>query len=315
MKNYFIVLSVFFFSVVCCSAQTAQGGSSSSSSSVGYLCNKPLPYMPVRLDVLFIGNSFSIDTNEAMPSILNSLGMSMVDIYVLYRPGCSLKQHYENLKSNEKVYELYRYNRDGSKKLEKAISLREAMRRFPYDVVVFQQYSLESGNYSSYEPYLSKLIQAYSILTISPRTTYAFNETWAYSSKHKNIGRYKDQANMYRSICNAVKEMKARSGIDIIIPCGTAVQNARRVKALATDNEFTRDNQHIDLTMGRYLLACTFFESVIGPCYSRSIRDDLSIIGKNGSKGQVNNTNRRLLQNCARLAVANNFNVSEFTGE
>lgn len=315
MKNLFIVLSVFFCSVVCSSAQTAKNVTSSSASSVGYLCNKPLPYMPSRLDVLFIGNSFSIDTNEAMPSILNSLGLSTVNIYVLYRPGCSLKQHYENLKTNEKVYEMYRYNRSGVKKIEKAISLRDGMRRFPYDVVVFQQYSLESGVYSTYEPYLSKLVQAYSILTISPRTTYAFNETWAYSSKHKNISKYKTPANMYRSICNAVREMKARSGIDIIIPCGTAVQNARSVKALATENEFTRDNQHIDLTMGRYLLACTFFESVIGPCYSRSIRDDFSIIGKNGSKGQVNNTNRRLLQNCARLAVANNFNVSEFAGD
>ena len=109
--------------------------------------------------------------------------------------------------------------------------------------------------------------------------------------------------------------MKAASGIDVIIPCGTAVQNARNIPSLVTDNEFTRDNQHIDYYMGRYLLACTFYEAIIAPCLGRNIRDDYTTYGKNGTTNQVNNTNRRLLQNCARLAVANNFEVSEFIGE
>ena len=48
---------------------------------------------------------------------------------------------------------------------------------------------------------------------------------------------------------------------------------------------------------------------------SRSIRDDLSIIGKSSDANQVNNANRRILQNCARLAVANQNEVSEWAGE
>jgi hypothetical protein len=283
-----------------------------ATTNCGYLCNPPLPYLPPKLDILFIGNSFAIDTSTALPEILNCMGLTNINVYVLYKGGCSMKEHYNYYKNSDKVYEFYQYNIRGETKLESATSINNVMSRYPYDIVVFQQYSLESGDYTSYEPYLSKLIQAFNINKISPRTTFAFNQTWAYSSKHKNISKYKTPMNMYNKICESVKKMKAASGIDVIIPCGTAVQNARANSSLVTDNEFTRDNQHIDLYMGRYLLACTFFEAIIAPCTGRNLRDDYTVYGKPGVSTQVNNSNRRLLQNCARLAVANNFEVSEF---
>lgn len=285
------------------------------AANCGYLCNTPLPYLPAKLDILFIGNSFAIDTSTALPEIFNCLGLSNVNVYVLYKGGCSMKEHYNYYKNGEKVYELWQYNIRGEQKLESATSISNVMSRFPYDVVIFQQYSLDSGDYSSYEPYLSKIIQAYNINKIGSRTTFAFNQTWSYSSKHKNITKYKNPENMYKKICESVKRMKSASGIDIVIPCGTAVQNARKVPSLVSDNEFTRDNQHIDYYMGRYLLACTFFEAIIAPCTGRNLRDDFTIYGKSNTNNQVNNSNRRILQNCARLAVANNFEVSEFVGE
>lgn len=292
-------------------AQTAP----QASPTCGYLCNPPLPYMPSKLDILFIGNSYSIDTSTALPEIFNSIGIRNVNVYVLYKGGCSMKQHYNYYKSGEKVYELHLFNYQGEQLLDKAISINEVMRKVGYDIVVFQQYSLESGDYSTYEPYLSKLIQAYNITKISPRTTYAFNETWAYSSKNKNIAKYKTPQNMWKSICSSVKKMKAETGIDVIIPVGTAVQNARNASNLQIQGELTRDDLHLDLYMGRYLAACTFFEAIIAPCMGKNIRDDFTIYGKNGDPSQVNNSNRRILQNCARLAIANNYEISEFVDE
>ncbi|MBO7592417.1 MAG: DUF4886 domain-containing protein [Bacteroidaceae bacterium] len=293
----------------------AQKESLAIQQTTGYLYNSPLPYLPPKLDVLFVGNSFSIDTSSALPSILNSLGINNVNVYVLYKGGCSMKQHYEFYKSGENVYELYCYNSQGEQQLERAISIGEVMQRFPYDVVVWQQYSLESGDYSTYEPYLSKLIQAYNITRLSARTTFAFNETWAYASNNKNLTKYQTQKNMWKNISTSVRKMKAASGIDVIIPCGTAVQNAREVEALNVDNELTRDGTHINIYAGRYLLACTFFESIIAPCLNRSIREDNTVYGKNTDVGQVTDENRLLLQNCARLAVANNYEISEFAGQ
>jgi len=293
----------------------AQKEMAALQQTTSYLYNSPLPYLPPKLDVLFVGNSFSIDTSSALPSILNSLGINNVNVYVLYKGGCSMKQHYEFYKSGENVYELYCYNSQGEQQLERAISIGEVMQRFPYDVVVWQQYSLDSGDYTTYEPYLSKLIQVYNITKLSPRTTFAFNETWAYASNNKNLTKYQTQKNMWKNISTSVRKMKAASGIDVIIPCGTAVQNAREVEALNVDNELTRDGTHINMYAGRYLLACTFFESIIAPCLNRSIREDNTVYGKNTDVGQVTDENRLLLQNCARLAVANNYEISEFAGQ
>lgn len=293
----------------------AQKEMAALQQTTSYLYNSPLPYLPPKLDVLFVGNSFSIDTSSALPSILNSLGINNVNVYVLYKGGCSMKQHYEFYKSGENVYELYCYNSMGEQQLERAISIGEVMQRFPYDVVVWQQYSLDSGDYTTYEPYLSKLIQAYNITKLSSRTTFAFNETWAYASNNKNLTKYQTQKNMWKNISISVRKMKAASGIDVIIPCGTAVQNAREVEALNVDNELTRDGTHINMYAGRYLLACTFFESIIAPCLNKSIREDNTVYGKNTDVGQVTDENRLLLQNCARLAVANNYEISEFAGQ
>lgn len=281
-------------------------------SECGFLYNPPLPYMPHKLDILFIGNSFSIDTSTALPEIFKSLGINNVNVYVLYKAACSMRQHVEYYTSGEKVYELYHYSSQGEQLLERSTSINEVMRRYAYDVVVFQQYSLESGDYSTYEPYLSKLIQLYNINKLSPRTTFAFNETWAYSASNKALQRYKTQTNMWTSICNAVKKMKANTGIDVIIPCGTAVQNARQIKNHEFGDDFTRDGHHINLYAGRYLLACTFFESIIAPCLDINLRDDTTIYGKPTDVGAVTDSNRHLLQNCARLAVANNYEISEY---
>lgn len=291
-----------------------QSKAQGQTPEVGYICNPPLPYMPFKLDVLFIGNSFSLDTSAALPTILQSLGMYNVSVYVLYKGGCSMKEHYDYFLNDKDVYELWLYDSQGERQLEKKTTIRNVMKREPYDVVVFQQYSLESGNYSSYEPYLAKILQAYKITTISPRTTFAFNQTWAYSSKHKDLARYGTQTDMWRKICDATKRMKDASGIDVIIPCGTAVQNARSMTAIETKNEWTRDNQHISQYQGRYLLACTFFEAIIAPCFGIDIRGDKSIYGKSKSE-QVDESNRKLIQNCAKLAVANNYTVSEFADQ
>lgn len=280
----------------------------------GYFCNPPLPYLPYKLDVLFIGNSFSIDACTALPNLLRSAKLSTVAVYVLYKGGCSMKQHYEYYLNNEPVYELWMYDSRGEKKLESKTTIRSVMRRLAYDVVVFQQYSLESGNYESYEPYMSKVLQAYKVNTISPRTTFAFNQTWAYSSRHKDLKRYGTQEDMWRKICQACSDMKKKSGVDIIIPCGTAVQNARSLTTVSTENEWTRDNQHISTYQGRYLLACTVFESIIAPCFNVNLSDDRTNYGKK-EPDIVNDANRRRIQRCAKLAVANNYNISEFVNE
>ena len=312
-----LVVVVLMLSAIASGLKAQTAGAASmpqrvDNASAGYFCNPPLPWLPYKLDVLFIGNSFSIDTSSALPTIFRNMGLTTVNVFVLYKGGCSMRQHCEYFLSDEPVYELWQYNIDGEKRLERKTTIRDVMARYPYDIVVFQQYSLESGQYETYEPYVARLIQAFKLVTTSPRTTFAFNQTWAYSSRHADLARvYGSQENMWQRICSATRLMRQQSGIDVIIPCGTAVQNARNLKSVTTSNEWTRDNQHISLYQGRYLLACTFFEAVISPCLGISIADDHSRLGRNADE-MVDDATRPLIQRCARMAVANNYAISDF---
>lgn len=59
-------------------------------------------------------------------------------------------------------------------------------------------------------------------------------------------------------------------GLDLIVPCGTAIQLAR--KSFIGDN-MNRDGYHLNLVYGRYTAACTWFEalfktSVVGNSYA-----------------------------------------------
>ena len=59
-----------------------------------------------------------------------------------------------------------------------------------------------------------------------------------------------------------VKDLEApKVGIKLIVPSGTAIQNAR-TSALGQD--LTRDGFHLSFTHGRYIASCTWLEAVLG---------------------------------------------------
>ena len=90
------------------------------------------------------------------------------------------------------------------------------------------------------------------------------HQTWAYAadSDHSGFACYdNDQMKMYRAIVDANERAAGLVGIDIIIPSGTAVQNART--SFIGDN-MDRDGYHLDLLWGRYTAACTWFETLFG---------------------------------------------------
>ena len=91
-----------------------------------------------------------------------------------------------------------------------------------------------------------------------------FHQTWAYSpdSTHPNFVTYgKDQMKMYEAIVAAVNQETPKVGISLVIPSGTAIQNAR---TSFLGNDLTRDGYHLSRPHGRYIAACTWLEAVLG---------------------------------------------------
>jgi len=96
------------------------------------------------------------------------------------------------------------------------------------------------------------------------RVDYIWHQTWAYAanSTHPGFANYDhDQLKMYQAIMEASAEVRRLVPINLLVPCGTAIQNAR---TSAVGDSLTRDGYHLDLHIGRFIAACTWYESLFG---------------------------------------------------
>ena len=142
--------------------------------------------------------------------------------------------------------------------------LEKDLRLENWDYISIQQNSGDSGISSSYSPYLEDLI-TYIYNTANEEAKIVFNMTWAYqqNSTHQEFVKYnKNQITMYEAIVEAVKE-KVRSNEDIsmVIPVGTAIQNAR---TSFVGDTLTRDGYHLTYDFGRYVAGLTFVKQLTG---------------------------------------------------
>lgn len=217
--------------------------------------------MDENLKILTIGNSFSDDSMEYVANIALDLGVKNVQLGNLFIGGCSLSKHYNNAIKDLKAYE-YRTNDGSGWKNRKGVSISEAIESEDWDYISLQQNSGDSGKASSYSPYLEDLID-FIINTADEHSKIVFNMTWAYqqNSTHQEFAKYnKDQMTMYKAIVNAVDEkVVSNSDISLVIPVGTAIQNART--SFIGDN-LTRDGYHLNMDYGRYIAGLTFVKTL-----------------------------------------------------
>ena len=175
--------------------------------------------------------------------------------------GCSLECHVKNARDNAPAYAYRKIGTDGKKQEKGKMSLETVLADEAWDFVSLQQASPFSGMYETYEASLPEFIE-YVKARLPKRTKLMLHQTWAYAS-NSNHGGFKnynrDQLTMYQAIVDAVKKAAKVNKIKIIIPSGTAIQNAR---TSFVGDHLNRDGYHLDVKIGRYTAACTWFERI-----------------------------------------------------
>ena len=216
-----------------------------------------------QIKLLTIGNSFSQDAVENYLFDLAKANGDTIIIGNMYIGGCSLERHYKNSLTNSDDYS-YRKITTGEIVATPDFTLREAFEDEKWDFVSFQQVSQYSGMYETYFPYIDSLIVYAKKYTKNADLKIILHATWAYAqnSTHSGFSNYgNDQTVMFSSIIETAKRVAEKIGADVIIPSGTAIQNAR---ASTLGDTFCRDGYHLELTYGRYTSACTWFEKLFG---------------------------------------------------
>lgn len=221
--------------------------------------------------ILAIGNSFSQDAAESyLDDLAKADGVRLI-VGNMYIGGCSLETHWNNAASNAAAYS-YRKITEGDTVVVASQTLSTGIADEDWDIITFQQVSQNSGQLNTYFPYLTNLLQQVKSIATNPDVKFALHQTWAYASNstHSGFANYnKDQEQMYRAIVETVNNAADQVDIDIVIPAGTAIQNAR--SSYIGDN-FCRDGYHLSYGIGRYTAACTWYEkllnrSVVGNTY------------------------------------------------
>ncbi len=133
-----------------------------------------------KLRVFVIGNSFSQNATKFLPEIAKEAGKTL-EIGRAELGGCPLQRHWE-------VAAAYEADPKDPKGLEyRGKSLKMLLSDGVWDVVTLQQYSLLSGDESSYEPYVTNLYNY--IKKIQPNAKIVFHQTWAYRKDKEVFGK------------------------------------------------------------------------------------------------------------------------------
>ena len=191
--------------------------------------------------VLMLGNTFSISLLQHLPQVAADRGVEL-DLASLYIDGCSLKDHWENVRRDgEEGYRPYMFGRNRfGKYTQGKANVCEALRLAKWDIVTVQQVSHESWQAKTNHPYGSLLVAK--IRELAPQAKVYVQETWSYTpwdGRLKTWGITQDE--MYAGLHRANAGFAKQCGLGII-PFGTAVQDwRRRLPVKYAENSFGGD--------------------------------------------------------------------------
>lgn len=249
-------------------------------------------YAQDTIRILAIGNSFSEDAAESyVDDLAKADGVKLV-IANLYWGGCSLETHWNNVKTNNAGYS-YRKIIDGDTTVLDKKSIFYAVKDEKWDYITFQQVSQYSGRYKTFFPYITNLLQYVRANATNADVKYGLHRIWAYAanSTHSDYDYYhNNQIEMFDSIVSAYTKVSMQTGIDIIIPSGTAIQNAR---TSSIGDNLNRDGYHLSYKLGRYIAACTWYEKMLGR----------PVIGNSFYPKGISKVEAKIAQNAAHYAV------------
>ncbi|MBQ8184412.1 MAG: DUF4886 domain-containing protein [Lachnospiraceae bacterium] len=215
---------------------------------------------PKSLKILAIGNSFSIDAMEFLYGIATAGGVEEVVLGNLYVGGCSVEKHVNIANADQAAYTYFK-NTTGDWEETENYKMSDAIADEDWDYISMHQSSALSGISESYAEPLAELISI--VREQNSDATLIWQMTWAYQHdcEEEAFEDYnKDQMTMYNQILACVKEhIEENDDIEIIIPTGTAIQNAR---TSFLGDTLTRDGFHLNRFIGRYIAGLTWFAAI-----------------------------------------------------
>lgn len=293
MKLYRIVFSAFLFPLFFISCSQKYQEAKNSNRKVEEVQHRSITDKADDVvKILAVGNSFSQNAIESYLYELADAAGKKIIIGNLYIGGASLAVHQKSVEENLSRYDYRKIGLTGEKINTPKTSIDSALKDEDWDFISFQQVSSLSGKYDSYLEPLPIVYNYVKERVSNSDVTYILHQTWAYeqTSTHEGFAHYnRDQITMYHAIVDAVGKAKNIVPIDMIVPAGTAIQNAR---TSWVGDHLTSDGYHLNKTIGEYTAACTWFEAIF----------KTNVIGNSFKPNTLSEEEAKMAQNAAHFA-------------
>lgn len=279
----------------------------------------------VALNVLALGNSYCNDAYSYVPYVMHNVAPEVeLTIAFLSVGGCYLERHYKEFCLQNKPY-LYYYRHgpaDVSWIKRDSVRLSEVLGERDWDIILFQQASGFSDDYSTYQPYVTQLLEWFDERLAKPHT-YGWLMTPAYPDGLDRLGD-KSSEQMYGEIADCARRVMEDTDIGFLIPAGTAIQNARHTSldALGAFGHLSADGVHYHDGIPRLIESYAVVQTLLEHLgLERDINNDMLAITKQwliemnierswNAPTEVTEANRTLAKKCVNAAMREPFRVT-----
>lgn len=293
------VISMVWISVVSCSSNNDVFEEPEDVSQYEVLLDH-------ELRVLILGNSYSADVTAYLDELVTAakIDKRQLCVYNGVINGGGFED-WINKYQDRATVNLERVT--GHIQMENKQSLGKILNQ-NWDIVILLQVSNKSYEWDSFENNVPKLLDIIKSNCLNNNVKIAYQIPWGHNI-HSTPWELKGNV-------ECARRMMKEFDIQYIIPVGIAIQNARNT-SLNTDLYLTWDNWHLCYGVGKYVAACTFFESIISPIAHISIVGSSAVHPLSNKERSydgsvaVDENNRLLCQKCAFYAVRDTFVVAE----
>ena len=223
------------------------------------------PEVPT-VKVLMVGNSFSVDAMAYVHEIARADGINFV-AGVLYYGGCTLEQHNDFIFNRKNVYTYYKNGITD----EPDVTFWDVIADEDWDVVTFQNPSTVAGLYDSWFPYIPRFLSM--METLYPEIEVGLHMTWVSpwfmeGQNNRKLANYNDSTDLAHSMnVSTHKRIIQEHGISFVIPSGVSMMNMHGTPVCDSTKmatSFCRDDTCHANEKGRYMIACTVYETITG---------------------------------------------------
>ena len=227
------------------------------------------PAVAFHVNICVLGNSYSNDSFSYVPFILRQYGITS-NIHIYYRSGGSLYDLDKEWNGGKDDVSHYHIDTRTDKKWQRSqgIPAKEIVSSEHWDIVSFQQSSLQVDKENSYFPYLDNIIDR--VRELCP---YQLDLAWFMAYNRANNDANEENLRVQHTIVD-------KMSFGLVFPVATAVFNCQANPVLSGmgDSEYGRmysaDNVHLQEGLPCYVAALSIVEAIL-----RKYSPDKTVLG------------------------------------